>query len=57
MQRNTGLLLFIASQVFVTIMNFTVKILNTIDPPVAALEVNEFVVILSEFIDQTIFSL
>ena len=38
-QRNTGLLLFIASQVFVTLMNFAVKILNTIDPPVTALEV------------------
>ena len=39
MQRNTGLLLFIASQVFVTLMNLSVKILNTIDPPVTALEV------------------
>ena len=38
-QRNTGLLLFIASQVFVTLMNLTVKILNTIDPSVTALEV------------------
>ena len=38
-QRNTGLLLFIASQVFVTLMNLSVKILNTIDPPVTALEV------------------
>ena len=39
MQRNTGLLLFIASQVFVTLMNFSVKILNTIDPPITAFEV------------------
>jgi len=38
MQRNTGLLLFIASQVFVTLMNLSVKILNTIDPPITALE-------------------
>ena len=39
MQRNTGLLLFIASQLFVTLMNLTVKMLNTIDPPVTTLEV------------------
>ena len=39
MQRNTGLLLFIASQAFITLMNLSVKILNTIDPPVTALEV------------------
>ena len=38
-QRNTGLLLFIASQVFFTFMNLAVKILNTIDPPITALEV------------------
>ena len=38
-QRNTGLLLFIVSQVFVTLMSLTVKILNTIDPPVTVLEV------------------
>ena len=39
MQRNTGLLLFILSQAFVTFMNLAVKLLNTIDPPVTALEV------------------
>ena len=38
-QRNTGLLLFIASQVFLSFMNLAAKILNTIDPPIAALEV------------------
>ena len=38
-QRNTGLLLFIASQAFFSFMNIAVKILNTIDPPVTALEV------------------
>ena len=38
-QMNTGLLLFAASQVFLTFMNLAVKILNTIDPPVTALEV------------------
>ena len=38
-QRNTGLLLFIASQAFLTFMNLAVKILNTIDPPITALEV------------------
>ena len=38
-QRNTGLLLFVASQAFITFMDLTVKILNTIDPPVTALEV------------------
>ena len=38
-QRNTGFLLFVASQVFLTFMNLAVKILNTIDPPITALEV------------------
>jgi hypothetical protein len=38
---NAGLLLVIASQVFVAVMDFlpVVKILNTIDPPVSALQV------------------
>ena len=38
-QTNTGLLLFVTSQAFFTFMNLAVKILNTIDPPVTALEV------------------
>ena len=38
-QGNTGLLLFITSQAFMTFMNVAVKILNTIDPPITALEV------------------
>ena len=38
-KRNTGLLLFVASQAFLTFMNLAVKILNTIDPPITALEV------------------
>ena len=38
-QKNTGLLLFIASQAFLSFMNVAVKILDTIDPPVTALEV------------------
>ena len=38
-QRNTGLLLFVTSQAFLTFMNLAVKILNTIDPPITALEV------------------
>jgi hypothetical protein len=38
-QRNTGLLLFITSQLFATFMNLSVKILNNIDPPITALEV------------------
>ena len=54
-QRNTGLLLFIASQAFFTSMNLSVKILNTIDPPVTALEV--CLLSFSEFIDLIIFSL
>ena len=39
LKRNTGLLLFITSQAFLTFMNLSVKILNTIDPPITALEV------------------
>jgi hypothetical protein len=38
-QRNIGLLLFIASQAFLAFMYLAVKILNTIDPPITALEV------------------
>ena len=38
-KKNTGLLLAIASQAFFTFMNLAVKILNTIDPPITALEV------------------
>ncbi|KAF8810383.1 hypothetical protein BYT27DRAFT_6493655 [Phlegmacium glaucopus] len=37
-QRNTGLLLVIASQVFLSLMNVAVKMLNSIDPPVTTLE-------------------
>ena len=36
---NAGLLLVTASQVFFSLMNFSVKILNTIDPPVSTLQV------------------
>jgi hypothetical protein len=36
---NAGLLLVAASQAFFSLMNFSVKILNTIDPPVSALQV------------------
>jgi hypothetical protein len=39
MQGNTGLLLFVASQAFLSFMNLAVKVLNTIDPPITALEV------------------
>jgi len=38
LQKNTGLLLFIASQAFITSMNLSVKILNSIDPPITPLE-------------------
>lgn len=38
-QRNVGLLLVIASQMFFSLMNVAVKKLNSIDPPVSALEV------------------
>jgi len=38
-QRNTGLLLVVASQVFFSLMNAAVKMLNSIDPPITALEV------------------
>ena len=50
-QRNTGLLLFIASQAVFTFMNLAVKILNTIDPPVTALEVCLFSNFLNSSID------
>lgn len=36
---NAGLLLVAASQLFFSLMNLAVKKLNTIDPPVPALEV------------------
>jgi hypothetical protein len=39
---NAGLLLVAASQFFFSLMNLAVKKLNTIDPPVAALEVPSF---------------
>ena len=39
LQRNIGLLLFVTSQAFLAFMNLAVKILNTIDPPITALEV------------------
>jgi hypothetical protein len=38
-QRNVGLLLVTASQMFFSLMNVAVKKLNSIDPPVSALEV------------------
>jgi hypothetical protein len=38
-QRNVGLLLVVASQMFFSLMNVAVKKLNSIDPPVSALEV------------------
>ena len=38
-QRNTGLLFILASQAFFALMNVAVKILNSIDPPITALEV------------------
>ena len=57
-QRNTGLLLFITSQLFATFMNLSVKILNNIDPPITPLEVClSFVFCSSEWIGLTIFSL
>ena len=49
-QRNTGLLLFITSQIFLTFMNLAVKILNTIDPPITAFEV----CLLSYFLNRSI---
>ena len=49
-QRNTGLLLFVTSQAFFTSMNLAVKILNTIDPPITALEV----CLLSYFLNSSI---
>ena len=39
LQRNTGLLLFVASQACLSFMNLAVKILNSRDPPITALEV------------------
>lgn len=39
-QRNVGLLLVVASQMFFSLMNVAVKKLNGIDPPVSALEVS-----------------
>jgi len=36
---NAGLLLVIASQVFFSLMNVSVKILDTIDPPVSTMQV------------------
>ena len=47
---NTGLLLFIASQAFFASMNLAVKILTTVDPPIAALEV----CLLSYFLNSSI---
>lgn len=44
-QRNAGLLLVVASQAFLTLMNVAVKILNNIDPPITALEVCSFYVL------------
>lgn len=38
-RNNNGLLLVAASQVFLSLMNLAVKILNEIDPPVSTLEV------------------
>jgi hypothetical protein len=39
---NTGLLLVAASQAFFSLMNLSVKMLNSLDPPVSALEVRSF---------------
>ena len=39
MQRNTGLLFFVAAQACLSFMNLAVKILNSIDPPITASEV------------------
>jgi len=36
---NSGVLLVTGSQAFFALMNFSVKILNTIDPPVSAFQV------------------
>ncbi|KAF9441544.1 drug/metabolite transporter superfamily [Macrolepiota fuliginosa MF-IS2] len=38
-QRNTGLLLVVASQIFLSLMNLAAKKLNSIDPPVSILEI------------------
>ena len=37
--KNAGLLLVIAAQAFFSFMNVSVKILNTIDPPISAMQV------------------
>lgn len=37
-QRNTGLLLFVASQAFYSMMDTAVKVLHGIDPPVTTLQ-------------------
>jgi hypothetical protein len=42
MNEHAGLLLVAASQAFFSLMNFSVKILNTIDPPVSTLQVGSF---------------
>ena len=57
MQRNTGLLLFVASQAFIAFMDLAVKISNTIDPPITALEVCSLSIFSELFIDLMIFSL
>ena len=57
MQRNTGLLLFVASQAFIALMDLAVKISNTIDPPITALEVCSLSIFSELFIDLMIFSL
>jgi hypothetical protein len=38
-RRNVGLLLVVGSQMFFSLMNVAVKKLNSIDPPVSALQV------------------
>ena len=48
-QMNTGLLLVVASQAFFSLMNVSVKVLNSIDPPVTVLEVCLFVFMYSIF--------
>ena len=52
---NTGLLLVVASQVFFSLMNVAVKMLNSIDPPVTVLEVC-LIVFIPSFIDLMTYS-
>lgn len=41
-ERNIGLLLVASSQLFFSLMNVGVKVLNNLDPPVSAVEVSNY---------------